>query len=88
MPGIATSAVEITNISAHGFRVLLSDRVFFPWRHTVPPWYRSSYRASRWSEPAQPAPGFPRALNAPRPAVSRAVVLRFRAATLLLQGRR
>ena len=42
MPGIATSAVEVTNISAHGFWVLLGDRELFlafdefPWFRDAP----------------------------------------------------
>lgn len=41
MPGIGTSAVEVTNISAHGFWVLLSDReLFLPFAEF--PWFRSA----------------------------------------------
>jgi hypothetical protein len=41
MPGIATSAVEVTNISAHGFWVLLGDReLFLPFDEF--PWFREA----------------------------------------------
>ena len=41
MPGIATSAVEVTNISAHGFWVLLDDReLFLPFDEF--PWFREA----------------------------------------------
>jgi hypothetical protein len=41
MPGIATSAVEVTNISAHGFWVLLGDReLFLPFEEF--PWFREA----------------------------------------------
>jgi hypothetical protein len=42
MPGTVTSDVEVTNISAHGFWVLLGDRELFlpfddfPWFREVP----------------------------------------------------
>lgn len=41
MPGTATSAVEVTNISQHGFWVLLEDReLFLPFEEF--PWFRDA----------------------------------------------
>ena len=41
MPGIATSAVEVTNISAHGFWILVDDReLFLPFDEF--PWFRDA----------------------------------------------
>lgn len=39
MPGAATSAVEVTNISRHGLWLLLGDEeLFLPFEHF--PWFR------------------------------------------------
>ena len=38
MPGIATSAVEVTNISRHGFWMLLDERELFLAFHDFP-WF-------------------------------------------------
>lgn len=41
MPGIATSAAEVTNISRHGFWILLDEReLFLPFEHF--PWFRNA----------------------------------------------
>jgi hypothetical protein len=41
MPGTSTSAVEVTNISRHGFWVLLDDRELFLPFETFP-WFKSA----------------------------------------------
>jgi hypothetical protein len=41
MPGIATSTVEVTNISSHGFWVLLGDRELFL-SFAEFPWFREA----------------------------------------------
>ena len=41
MPGTATSAAEVTNISRHGFWILVDDREFFlPFEDF--PWFKQS----------------------------------------------
>lgn len=54
MPGIDTSAVEVTNISRHGFWLLLDDdELLLPFEHF--PWFRSA-TVDQITEVERPSP--------------------------------
>jgi hypothetical protein len=55
MPGIATSAVEVTNISKHGFWMLIDGReLFLPFEEF--PWFKQA-TVGTVLRVEQPAPG-------------------------------
>jgi hypothetical protein len=45
MPGTATSAAEVTNISQHGFWMLIDDRELFPVFESFPSFKQATIEA-------------------------------------------